>query len=255
MNIVAESLSYAVNQVELVSEVSISLNAGETVVLLGPNGAGKSTLLRLLSGYLSPAIGSVKLDGRLIEDYSFQQRADRLSVLTQNNQLDFPFTVREVIEMGVGRGTANHLVGELVARLALDAERIYPALSGGERQLVQLARVMAQIGDKGDQASLLLDEPMSALDLRYQQEVASLLSEYRQNGTGQLIVLHDINMAADIADRVVLMADGKVVAQGETQTVLTSENLQRTFDTAVSVHEVEGRQFFRAAVQPQAERS
>lgn len=247
MKIELQQVSFSRGQSSLVENISLELEDGETVVLLGPNGAGKSTLLRLIAGYLTPTRGNVLVNDKPVGSWNLAERAAMLGVLTQRNTLDFPFTVREVVSLGLLQPTGRTCTVEsLLEQLSLQADRIYTDLSGGEKQLVQLARVLAQINSGGQSAYLLLDEPMSALDLKHQQVVAGLLGGLAQSGTGQLIVMHDINMASDVADRVVLMSKGSIVAAGVTDQVLTADNLQHTFDVPVRVTEQHGIRSFHA---------
>lgn len=251
MKLVAEQLAYAVHDVAILDDINLVLDDGRIVVLLGPNGAGKSTLLRLLSGRLEPDRGSIELDGRKLSAYRVAERARLLAVLTQRNQLEFPFTARQVIGMGrtpYGYSAGDDAVSnELIELLGIDADRIYTSLSGGERQIVQLARVLAQVWGRGARALLLLDEPMSALDLRHQAMLSRLLIEIRQTGLGQLIVMHDINLAAELADDIVLMNRGRLIAAGPVEQTLNVANLEATFETGINVLGEPGEQFFKAA--------
>ena len=251
MNLAAVDVSYERGPARILERVSVEFQAGRTTALLGPNGAGKSTLIRLLAGFMAPTEGLVTLDDRPVDSYSLADRSRILGVLTQKNTLEFPFTVSEVIEMGASTGGANsHAVSAAAASaVGIDPNRVYTTLSGGERQLAQIARVLAQVWNRGSDAFLLMDEPMTALDLKHQQRVAGLLSNLKASGMGQVIVMHDINLAADIADDVVLMSEGAVVAAGETRAVLTLPNLERTFRTPMSDVARSDVPYFRARLQ------
>ncbi|SVD10226.1 uncharacterized protein METZ01_LOCUS363080, partial [marine metagenome] len=171
------------------------------------------------------------------------------AVLTQRNSLDFSFTAEEVIAMGrtpYGISALDAVAKIVIAALSIDGERIYTHLSGGEKQLVQLARVFSQVWERGSDACLLLDEPMTALDLNHQKEVVGMLSKFSSEGTSQLIVMHDINLAAEIADIIVLMSHGRVIGAGPPAEVLTTEALEKTFQAPMSVLQDGDQRFYKA---------
>ena len=248
MKIGANKISFIAGQQNLLRDVSVTMQGGQTTVLLGPNGAGKSTLLRILSGHLKASTGSVRINDEDVGALSLMDRARTLGVLTQNSSLDFPFTTLEVISMGRSPYGVDHedaVSAEIAKAMAIDENRIYTSLSGGEKQLVQIARVFAQVWDRGLQGFLLLDEPMTALDLKHQQKVVSLLRAFCERGTGQLIVMHDINMAADIADEIILMSAGELVAAGKPELILNDSNLEATFQTPMMTLGNPSRRFFK----------
>jgi iron complex transport system ATP-binding protein len=250
----ASGVSFSVGGRTILAPTDLSLKPGETCVLLGPNGAGKSTLMKIISGYLRPSTGSVALDDHPLRGLSIDVRAKKLGVLTQRSELDFPFTAKEVVALGRsphGESRAEtEIVDHLIGLLGIDAEAVYTHLSGGERQLVQVARVFAQIWGSGSTAYLLLDEPMTALDLKHQQDVVRVLRQLAQSGLGLLIVMHDINMAADIADRILLMREGGIIAAGHPAEVLTEANLAATFDTSMVLLRDGDSVFFKAGEKP-----
>ncbi|MBL6691160.1 MAG: ATP-binding cassette domain-containing protein [Pseudomonadales bacterium] len=251
MTISLAGVSYVVGSKHIVNEVDLEVGCGEVVVLLGPNGAGKSTLLKLISGILVPESGTVKVLGKKVHELGLAERARSIGVLTQRVALDFPFTAREVIAMGrspYGAGVSGAaILDELVDELAIDADQDYLTMSGGERQLVQIARVFAQVWERGEKAVLLMDEPMTALDMKHQVQVISILRRLAKSGLSQIVVMHDINMAATIADKVVLMSSGGIVAFGSVSDVLTETLLEETFSTPV---EVSKQPYFRAKSRP-----
>ncbi len=229
-----------VRGVPLLSGISLSVQPGELVVVLGPNGAGKSTLLRVLSGDLLPTAGRVVVAGKPLADWERLALARRRAVLTQGARLDFGFTVFEVALLGRSPHirAAETLRDREIARLALRetgtehlAERSYPTLSGGERQRVQLARALAQIWEAlpvGERA-LLLDEPTAALDPVHQHGTLQAARRFAVAGTAVLAVLHDLNLAAQYADRLLVMESGRLVAEGTPQQVLNSALLRTVY--------------------------
>lgn len=230
----------------LVNDVSLDVVRGTVTALVGPNGAGKSTLLKVLSGDTRHQQGDVTLDGQPLVSWKSSDVARRRGVLPQESGLAFPFTALEVVLMG----RTPHLSGGEsprdyeIAKLALHAvdlggfgERLYPTLSGGERQRVQLARVLAQIWERDESCgrSLLLDEPVASLDLAQQQRVLLLARQFANDGVAVLIVLHDLNLAAQYADRIALMRAGRLIAAGAPSEVLTAEIVRDVFGVAVQV--------------------
>jgi iron complex transport system ATP-binding protein len=250
MNLSARNISFAIKDLTILRDIDLEIQGGKTTVLLGPNGAGKSTLMKTLSGYLKATGGEVMIAGCDSEKISLKARARRLGVLTQRSSLEFPFTAREVIAMGrmpfgVSEGF-DEVTQELLSMFGVAADQSYLTMSGGEQQLVQLCRVFAQVWGRGSEAFLLLDEPMIALDLRHQSKIASTLKKLSSQGLGQLVVMHDINLAAELADEIVLMSHGKVVAKGSAAEALNVDNLERTFDTVINQLGGGRERYFRA---------
>lgn len=224
---------------KLLDDVSLELRAGEVLSLLGPNGAGKSTLLSLLSGDLEPDSGSVEFGGKPLKDWSLVDLSRRRSVLLQENQLLFPFTVHQVVEMGRApwRRTPledddNEAIGEAITATDIGhlGNRRVPSLSGGERARTAFARVIA-----GRTGVLMLDEPTAALDLGHQEAVLTLARERAAAGDAVLIVLHDLNLAEAYSDRIALLRDGKIVANGAPDDVLKADVLTDVYRTPVEV--------------------
>ena len=250
MNLSARKISFSIESRAILRDINLEVQGGKTTILLGPNGAGKSTLMRIFSGYLKATAGEVLIAGRDPQKLSLEARARALGVLTQRSSLEFPFTAREVIAMGrmpfgVSEGF-DEVTHELLRMFGVVADQSYMAMSGGEQQLVQLCRVFAQVWGRGSDAFLLLDEPMTALDLRHQSKIASTLKKLSSQGLGQLVVMHDINLAVELADEIVLISDGKVVAAGLAAEVLNVDNLERTFDTVINEVGGGGERYFRA---------
>jgi iron complex transport system ATP-binding protein len=242
----ARSLRVAIGPKILLDGISLEVRAGEVVAVIGPNGAGKSTLRKVLCGDMQPTGGAVFMDQRPLDDWPLTERARVRAVMGQDSTLSFPFTVLEVVMMG----RSPHLRGAEgprdyeIAREALAAveaihleERLYPTLSGGERQRVQLARVLAQIWEAPPASSryLLLDEPTSNLDLAHQHSTLEVARKFAREGVGVLVILHDLNLAAQYADRLLMLKDGKLVASGQPVAVLTRETIQETFAIPVIV--------------------
>ena len=226
----------------LLDALSLGVAPGEVVAVVGPNGAGKTTALRALAGDLAPDGGSVRLDGRRLAEAPDVAR--RRAVLPQESALAFGFSALDVVLLGrtphqTGRranlAAAARAMDE--ARVAHVADRLYPSLSGGERQRVHLARTLAQLDAEPSGASryLLLDEPTSALDLGHQHAVLRTARRQASRGVGVLAVLHDLNLAAQYADRIAVLAAGRLVAVGRPEAVLTPTVVRCAFGIAVVV--------------------
>jgi len=224
---------------EVLRDVSLTLSAGEVLAVVGPNGAGKSTLLSLLSGDLSVGSGMVSVGGRQVGRWRPAELALWRSVLPQHTTVAFPFTVEQVVAMGrapwAGTARADEdetAVAEAMAETEVTefAGRTFGTLSGGERARAALARVLAQ-----RTPVLLLDEPTAALDLRHQDLVLSVAAARARAGAAVLAVLHDLNLAAAHADRVAVVAGGRLRACGPPATVLTSELLTEVYQREVEV--------------------
>jgi iron complex transport system ATP-binding protein len=227
-----------------VTGVSLKLTPGNITALIGPNGAGKSTLLRALNGQVRHASGTVLLDGEPIEKFSRRSIGRRIAVVAQEAELRFPVTVLEFVlggrfawasNAGWGWETDRDLhVAEEVLRETEMADlsgRLMNELSGGERQRAVLARALAT-----EAAFLLLDEPTANLDLSHQSTLLSLVrNRCDHEQAAALVVTHDINLAAQFADEILLMKRGKVIEAGTPSAVLTPELLHEVFEVTVLV--------------------
>ena len=222
----------------LLEGISLDLVPGELVAVMGPNGAGKSTLLKIFSGEWKASRGSMEYE------WGEAERARRLAVLPQISFLNAPFTAMEVALMGRTPyfQKREHERDFVIARSALDlveaghlADSLYTHLSGGEQQAVQLARVLAQISDTGTERYLLLDEPTANLDIAHQHRVLALARRWSRDGTGVFAILHDLNLAAQYADRMILLESGRIVAQGTPEEVLQPEIVLRVFKWPVTI--------------------
>ena len=229
----------------VIDGVSLDIPAGEVLALVGPNGAGKSTLLAVLSGDLRPEHGSVWYGDRTLDGIPNRERARIRSVLTQENQVIFSFTVEQVVEMGRSPW-ARHpesadddpAIAEalLVTEVTHLAKRQFGSLSGGEKARVSLARVLAQ-----RTPVVLLDEPTSALDLRHQEQVMRTARLMAEAGRAVVVVLHDLSLAAAYADRVALVDHGRLSAVGPPRDVFTAERIGSVYGLEVDVFERDGR--------------
>ncbi|MCK6516669.1 heme ABC transporter ATP-binding protein [Myxococcota bacterium] len=224
----------------LVQDLSFGLAPGELLAVCGPNGAGKSTLLKLISGERRPTAGEISLFDRPLHDWRPRALAQRRAVVPQSSACDFPFCAWEVVMLGRTPHPSS-TQDRQIALAELDAvgashltERLLPQLSGGERARVSLARAFAQLHGVEGPGLLLLDEPTAALDLQHQESVLSLLRRRcDERGDAVLIILHDLNLAGAWADRVLLMVEGRALADGPPEQVFTPPLIQRAYGLAV----------------------
>lgn len=232
----ADGVGIQANGRWLVRDVSFELHRGEVLAILGPNGAGKSTLLAALAGDSIPTEGTVYLDDRPITAFKPLELARWRAVLPQQTVVQFAFTAREIVEMG-----RSAIDTDAIDRLAVDRalqatdaydlqHRVFPTLSVGEQSRVSLARVLAQ-----ETLVLLLDEPTAALDLRHQQLVMDLARDLASRGAALAVILHDLNLAAAYADRILMLRDGRPAALGDPTETLTEPILSDIFSCRVSV--------------------
>ncbi len=238
--------------VPILRGVNLQVAAAEVVVVLGPNGAGKSSLLKVASGELQPDAGRVMFNGHSLGELTPAQKALHMAVLPQQSLLTFPYTVEEVVQLGRTPHDSGRQLDAVIVEQALRAtdvhflhQQTYTHLSGGEKQRVQLARVLAQVWQQEDDWSrlVILDEPTSALDYAHQQLVVHLLRERSQQGCGVLTAMHDLNLAAQCADKLVLMCCGEVRAVGSPDEVLQEDLLQEVFQVRFHrvIHPQSGR--------------
>ncbi|KUJ71070.1 heme ABC transporter ATP-binding protein [Thiomicrospira sp. WB1] len=238
-----QQLSIHIQERALIQDVSLRLHPGEIIALLGPNGAGKSTLLKSASGDYEQARSHVWFNGIKLSELNQRSLAQERAVMPQSIHLDFPFKVREVVEMGLLQ-TLDASSRPDCIRQALDwfdmadhAERNYLTLSGGEQQRVQLARVLGQILFQTHDRPrfLLLDECTASLDITHQHQVFQQLTRLaRPHNVGVLAVLHDINLAAQYADTGVLMREGRIRHHGPINKMMTEQAIEETYDFPVT---------------------
>jgi len=249
--LLVEHIHHTIGTTSILTDVCMGVAPGEVVALCGPNGAGKSTLLNIASGELTPSEGLVSLLDRTLEEWPAVELARNRAKLSQESNLTFSFKVREVVEMGRFPHDTPHAHDDVIEtcmeRVGITelSDRYYTSLSGGEKQRVHFARVLAQLTDTSGQPKLLLlDEPTSALDLLHQEVALELAHTLcKEHGFAVLVVLHDLNLAAAWADRIVLLKDGHVHHSGTPAEVLTQPILQTIYgiDVLVLSHPNTGR--------------
>jgi iron complex transport system ATP-binding protein len=237
----ADRVSFGYADFEL-RDVSVDIPRGSFTGLLGPNGCGKTTLLKLMSGVLHPRDGDVRLEGEPIGRIARRQLARRIAVVPQETHPAFDYTVMEMVLMGrhphLGPFALEGPADLAIARDALAAtgtahlaDRAYMTLSGGEKQRVIIASALTQSPEL-----LLLDEPTASLDLGYQLEIATLLGTLnRERGVTLVLATHDLNLAASLCSDLVLLREGRILAQGRTVEVLTAAMVRRLYGVEADV--------------------
>lgn len=242
----AKNVSVSIGAKRIVSGVDFAVEPGEIAAIVGPNGSGKTTFLKALSGDL-PHTGSVWINGRDIGAMKPWEAATQRAVLPQSTSLSFPFTVHEIVKLGLLHGRSGALAGEdarlperALAKVDLDgfAGRFYQELSGGEQQRVQLARVLCQVWAPvldGQPRWLFLDEPVSSLDIKHQLIIMNIAREFAKRGGGVVAILHDLNLTAMYADRVFVMHRGKLAATGAPRDVLSDDLIEKVFECRLKV--------------------
>jgi iron complex transport system ATP-binding protein len=224
-------------------DINLTAQAGEITAIVGPSGAGKSTLLRAMIGDM-PFDGAVSLNGQPLHTLSPSERARTRAVLEQSTPLAFPFTVIEVVRLGLlAHAHDDQIVVEALARVGLSdfAGRYYQDLSGGEQQRVQLARVLVQVWtpvEDGTPRWLFLDEPVSSLDIGHQLQIMRIARDFADAGGGVVMVMHDLNLTAMTADSVTLLSEGRLIAQDTPTHAMTSERLSTAYGCSLAVNTV-----------------
>jgi iron complex transport system ATP-binding protein len=251
MSLSARNIVLSLSGIPLLGDIDMDVHPGQITTVLGPNGAGKTSLLRILVGELAADAGTVSLNGKELTEWSPAQRARTLAVLPQHSLLNFPFTATEVVMLGrtphsTGLAHDREIVAQALQAVDGDylAGRIYTQLSGGEKQRVHLARVLAQIWEPSPDGEryLVLDEPTSSFDLAHQQLTLEVVRSLATKGVGILMVIHDLNLAARCADQMLLMQCGKIVISGTPQEVLRPDTITRVFQVEATIgsHPVSG---------------
>lgn len=246
MALVGSDISLAKGGRTLLDQVSVQVEPGRILGLLGPNGAGKTTLLRILSGEDHPDQGHIHIDDFDISGASPQALADRRALLPQQQTSAFNFTAYEVMSLGVSPNSspnASSWIAQVADELHLSdlLGRIAGSLSGGELQRVRLGRALLQLMTTNAKY-LLLDEPTSAQDPGQAAQLASIFRQRaRQNDTGILVIVHDLNLAISLCDDIVLLKDGRVIASGSPTSVLSPSTLTHAYGRGLACYEHDGR--------------
>ncbi|CDO39891.1 heme ABC transporter ATP-binding protein [Bartonella henselae] len=234
---------------QILKHVDLQAKNGAITVIIGPNGSGKSTFVKALSGEI-PYRGKMTLNGHDVTQTKTSKMATMRAVLPQSTTLAFPFLVHEVVELGlsinkftIAKKQFQNLPQKTLERVGLAdyGHRLYHQLSGGEQARVQLARVLCQIWEpicNKIPRWMILDEPIASLDIQHQLVVMNIARNFAHRGGGVLAILHDLNLAAHYADKMILLKQGRVYCEGSASTVLTTQNLRDVYSCSLNVSEL-----------------
>lgn len=244
MQVFAKDVSVNFGDFQALKTVSFQAEAGMFSTIVGPNGSGKTTLLRAMTGDLAYQ-GDISINGLSTRVTKAQELAQMRAVLPQSSMIAFPFTVLELVRIGLTTGLASaetenleELVHLALRKVGLSGYEghLVQELSGGQRQRAQLARVLVQVWDpvlNGRPRWLFLDEPVSALDIGHQLLIMQIAREFAEAGGGVIAVMHDLNLTAMFSDQVTLLSEGECVATGRPKDVLTDLNLSNSYGCAL----------------------
>lgn len=234
----ANKISYSHKKFSILADINVSVNYGELLVIVGPNGAGKSTLLSVLANEIG-ATDSIYFKKKTFEEWDEKELALNKAKFSQNNSHDIPLTVKDVVLMGrYPYFNANPNKSDLEAietamqetDITALKDRDYNSLSGGEKQRVHLARVLCQLDNDVQQKLVFLDEPLNNLDVLHQHRILHTIKNFTEKGNTAVMVLHDLNLAAQFADTVMLLKKGKIVSHDTPGKVFTEEIISGAYN-------------------------
>jgi len=235
----AHQINYLHKDFHILEGVDVSLGYGEFLAIVGPNGAGKSSLLSVLANEIKQGKQEILFKEKSISDWEVKVLSQHKSKFSQHNSNEIPLDVKDVVMMGrypyfdsqprkEDLEAANKMMYETDVYHLKDRE--YNTLSGGEKQRVHLSRVMAQLENEIAHKLVFLDEPLNNLDIKHQYKALEIIKNFTKKANSAIVVLHDLNLAAQFADKILLMKSGKVAAYGTPQEVFTAETISQTYN-------------------------
>ncbi len=236
------NLNFAYRDTPVLKDINLSISKGEFVGIIGPNGVGKSTLLKLITGIINCPVNSLFYNNKSIEKYSRKDAAKFIAYVPQETEFSFSFSAKEIVKMGrfpYSEGirfyseTGEKIVLEAMEKLEVSqfADRNFNELSGGEKQRVVIASALAQ-----EPSIILLDEPTSALDLHHQIAIYNILKSLQtEKQLTSIVVTHDINLASQFCERIILLNNGEIIKDGKPEDVLKFKLLEETFGVKVYI--------------------
>jgi iron complex transport system ATP-binding protein len=240
----ATTISLSVRDKSILKNVNVTVKPGSFTAIVGPNGAGKSSLLKVMAGEHTHYSGEVIINGKEIKAFTTKELSHVRAVLPQSTTLQFSFTVAQIVMLGrhthAGMAQVNQsIVKEIMHLTGIEKfrDRNYMTLSGGEKQRVQLARVLAQVWEETVYPRyILLDEPTSSMDIAQQQHIFALAKKVTERNIGVMAIVHDLNQAVQFADHLYFLRDGRIITEGDAQKVFTKANIEETFCCRVNVY-------------------
>ncbi|KQT30956.1 heme ABC transporter ATP-binding protein [Chryseobacterium sp. Leaf405] len=241
----AQQINYKHKEFHILDSVDVSLGYGEFLAIVGPNGAGKSSLLSVLANEVKSK-QEILFKDKNISDWQVRELSKHKAKFSQHNSNDIPLEVKDVVMMGrypyfdaqprqEDHEAMNNMMYETDVYHLKDRE--YNTLSGGEKQRVHLSRVMAQLQNEIEKKLVFLDEPLNNLDIKHQYKALEIIKKFTENSNSAIVVLHDLNLAAQFADKILLMKSGKVAAYGTPTEVFTAENISKAYNFPCTICE------------------
>jgi len=243
-------INYQSHQINILKDVDVQVDYGEFLAIVGPNGAGKSSLLNVLANEIkTDKKQNIHFKDKILTDWNFEDLSKHKAKFSQHNAQDIPLLVKDVVMMGRypyfnSQPHSNDFKSTEKAMIETDVihfqNREYNSLSGGEKQRVHLSRVLAQLDNDVEKRLLFLDEPLNNLDIKHQYRTLELIKNFTTNGNSAIVVLHDLNLAARFADKILLMEKGQVLSHGSPAEVFTQETISKAynFPCTISKHPV-----------------
>ena len=244
MTIEVNRISYKINNFSILRNVSLEIKGGEILSIIGPNGSGKSTLMKVLAGDIIPDSGSVIINGKNLNDIEISSRAIVRSMMSQTQNIVYDFDVREIIEMGwlessidQANGHFENAIRSISNECGIDhlLKRKFNNLSGGEQRMVHFARTLLQSNglQKNLQKYIFFDEPTANLDIKRELNILNVIRKKAKEGYGIFVVLHDLNLAYNFSDRIILIKDGKISKMGDPNDVFDDDILSEVYEVPV----------------------
>lgn len=232
-------ISYAHKKISILENIDVSVNYGELLVIVGPNGAGKSTLLSMLANEMKHSDKPIVFKKKTFEEWDQKELPRHKAKFSQQNSSDIPLTVMDIVMMGrypyfssIPQQTDIDAVLKSMAEtdVVQMKDRDYNTLSGGERQRVHLARVLTQLENEVAHKLVFMDEPLNNLDVLHQHRILHTIKNFTELGNTAIVVLHDLNLAAQFADQVLLLKSGKIVSHDKPENVFTKEIISKVYN-------------------------
>tara|TARA_Y100001935_G_scaffold100930_1_gene83892 strand:+ start:173 stop:946 length:774 start_codon:yes stop_codon:yes gene_type:complete len=249
LSIYIKNISYFLDDKKILRNINLEIIPGEILTIIGPNGAGKSSLIKIVSGDINPSEGEVQYGNKPLSQISLEKRSIIRSVLSQSQNINFDFSVKEIIEMG-WINTKTSISNDNYMKLLLEVSKEcfienilnnkFKNLSGGEQKRVHLARTLFQLQNLHkfeNNKYLILDEPLTNLDIFFEVKIMELIKKKARDGLGVLVILHDLNITQKFSDKVAILKEGELKFYGNTQSVLNSNNLSNVYGLNMKINQ------------------